>query len=258
MPTYKLFSWNVNGLRAVAKKGFPEYLAACGADCFCLQEIKLQREQMQAPELQFPDYSYWADYAEKKGYSGTAIFSKHEPLSARFGIGADGMGGEGRVVTLEFPEFFLVCCYTPNSQHELARLPHRMNWDAAFREYVSALDKRKPVVMCGDFNVAHNEIDIKNPKSNRGNAGFSDEERESFTRLLDAGFVDTFRALHPDEVKYSWWAYFASARERGIGWRIDYFLVSERLRGAVKSAEIHDQVFGSDHCPVSIELKIDN
>ncbi len=262
----KFVSWNVNGLRAVVKKGFEDIFAEFDADVFALQETKLQEGQI---ELDLPGYyDYWS-YAERKGYSGTAVFSREEPLQVLHGLGVEELDDEGRICALEFPQFWFVDVYTPNAQNELARIDHRMTWDDAFRSFCKGLEGGtapagaeaptgpKPVVMCGDFNVAHNEIDLKNPGPNRGNAGFSDEEREKFTRLVDAGFVDTFRALHPDEVgAYSWWSYRFNARKNNAGWRIDYFLVSEALRAQVEAARIHSDVMGSDHCPVSLELAV--
>jgi exodeoxyribonuclease-3 len=245
----KLVSWNVNGLRAIVKKGFEEIFSNFDADVFCLQETKLSEGQI---DLSFDGYeSYW-NYADKKGYSGTAIFTRKKPLKVTTGIGLEQHDHEGRVVTLEFDDFYLVDVYTPNAQTELARLSYRMEWERDFMTYVCALDKRKPVVICGDMNVAHNEIDLKNPASNHNNPGFTDKEREAFTRLLEAGFNDTYRTLHPDEVQYSWWSYRFRAREKNIGWRIDYFLVSNRLMKRVADASIHSDITGSDHCPVSI------
>ena len=247
----KLISWNVNGLRACEGKGFSDVFSQLDADFFCLQETKMQQGQL---DLDFPGYdSYW-NYAEKKGYSGTAIFTRHKPLAVTTGIGIDEHDHEGRVVTLEMEQFFLVCVYTPNSQDELKRLDYRMRWEDDFQAYLRALDAKKPVVVCGDMNVAHEEIDLKNPKSNRRNAGFTDEERQKFSQLLAAGFTDTFRWLHPDEVTYSWWSYRFQARQKNAGWRIDYFLVSDRLRPAVKEANIHTDILGSDHCPVELLL----
>ena len=248
----KFVSWNVNGLRACMTKGFMDRFNELNADFFCLQETKLSDGQLQ---LDLPGYhQYWC-YAEKKGYSGTAIFARQEPLTVSYGIGRADMDNEGRVITLEYDTFFLVTCYTPNAQRGLARLDHRMAWDEAFRGYLKELDARKPVILCGDLNVAHQEIDLKNPKSNRGNAGFSDEERESFGKTLDSGFVDTFRHLYPDVTgRYSWWSYMYHARENNAGWRIDYFLVSERLKDSICQADIHSDILGSDHCPVSLEL----
>ena len=249
----RLISWNVNGLRACVGKGFAEAFKALDADFFCLQETKMQAGQL---DLQFDGYrSYW-NYADKKGYSGTAIYTRHEPLSVSYGIGIDEHDHEGRVITLEMPQFYLVTVYTPNSQDGLRRLDYRMRWETDFQNYLHQLDARKPVVVCGDMNVAHEEIDIKNPKTNRHNAGFTDEERAAMTRLLGSGFVDTFRYLHPDEVTYSWWSYRFRAREKTAGWRIDYFGVSERLAPQVAEARIHTQVMGSDHCPVEVDLAL--
>lgn len=249
----RLISWNVNGLRAVAKKGFEDLFYGLEADIFCLQETKLQEGQI---ELNLPGYETYWNYAEKKGYSGTAVFTKHTPLSVTCGLGIPEHDTEGRVLTLEFEEFFLVCVYTPNAQDELKRLPYRMDWEDAFRDFVSALDVKKPVIICGDLNVAHQEIDLKNPKSNRGNPGFSDEERAKFSELLAAGFTDTFRYLYPDtEGAYSWWSYRMNAREKGVGWRIDYFLVSDRLRENIDKAFICAEIYGSDHCPVGLDIE---
>ena len=250
----RFISWNVNGLRACMGKGFQEFFDRMDADFFCLQETKLQEGQI---EMNLSDRQQYWNYAEKKGYSGTAIFAKQEPLSVRYGVGVEQLDTEGRMVTLEYPEFFLVTCYTPNAQRELARLDHRLVWDGAFRNYLVALDQQKPVIVCGDLNVAHQEIDLKNPKSNRGSAGFSDEERASFTKLLDAGFTDTFRYLNPDAIgAYTWWSYMFKAREKNAGWRIDYFLVSNRLADKIKAAPIYSEILGSDHCPVGLELDI--
>lgn len=248
----KFISWNVNGLRACDGKGFRDVFAKLDADFFCLQETKMQAGQL---DLEFPNYrSYW-NSAEKKGYSGTAIFSRHAPESVSYGLGLEEHDNEGRVITLEMPDFYLVTVYTPNSQDGLRRLDYRMAWDDAFRAYLQKLDTLKPVVVCGDLNVAHTEIDLKNPKNNRKNAGFTDEERAKFSELLSAGFVDTFRHFHPNlEGAYSWWSYRFKAREKNAGWRIDYFLVSERLREKLVSAKIHDDVFGSDHCPVEVTI----
>ena len=250
----KLVSWNVNGLRACMGKGFVEVFAAADADLFCVQETKLQQGQIDfAPE----GYQAYWNYAEKKGYSGTAVFTRRTPLSVRYGLGILEHDQEGRVIALEFPEFWFVCVYTPNAQAELTRLSYRMQWEDDFRAYLMALDKEKPVVVCGDLNVAHQEIDLKNPKTNRGSAGFTDEERGKFTELLAAGFADTFRTLHPDTLHaYTWWSYRFKARERNTGWRIDYFLTSNRLLPQVKEAAIHPDVLGSDHCPVSLELEL--
>ena len=248
----KFVSWNVNGLRACAGKGFEDIFRNLDADFFCLQETKMQSGQL---DMQFDGYqSYW-NYAEKKGYSGTAIFSRHQPLSVRYGIGVEEHDHEGRVITLEMPSFFLVTAYVPNSQDGLRRLDYRMKWEDDFRKYLKGLDSQKPVILCGDLNVAHKEIDLKNPKTNRRNAGFTDEEREKFSTLLDSGFADTFRSLHPDDVVYSWWSYRFRAREKNAGWRIDYFVVSDRLLPDVVSANIHTEIMGSDHCPVELELK---
>ena len=250
----KFISWNVNGLRACMGKGWQDFFNEIDADFFCLQETKLQEGQI---ELDLPGYEQYWNYAEKKGYSGTAIFAKHSPLSVRYGIGVPELDTEGRLITLEYPEFFLVTCYTPNAQRELARIDHRMAWDAAFRNFLKELDAQKPVIVCGDLNVAHQEIDLKNPKTNRGNAGFSDEERGSFTETLALGFTDTFRHLYPDVTgAYSWWSYMFKAREKNAGWRIDYFLVSDRVKEQISSATIHADILGSDHCPVGLELDI--
>ena len=250
----KLISWNVNGLRACVGKGFVDIFRLMDADVFCLQETKLQEGQI---DLDLPDYHCYWNYAEKKGYSGTAMFLKREPLAVTYGIGIDKHDREGRVITAELEDCFVVTVYTPNSQNELARLDYRMEWEDAFREYLMGLDRRKPVVVCGDLNVAHTEIDLKNPKTNRMNAGFTDEERAKFGALLESGFTDTFRLLYPDaEGVYSWWSYRFHAREKNAGWRIDYFLVSDRLRDAVKQATIHADIFGSDHCPVGLELEM--
>ena len=249
----KLVSWNVNGLRACLGKGFLDYCARENADIICLQETKLQPEQA---VFELDGYHRFFYSAEKKGYSGTAIFSRHEPLSVTYGVGLDELDHEGRMITLEFEKFYLVTCYTPNAQEGLKRIDHRLSWDDAFRERLVELDAKKPVVACGDLNVAHQEIDLKNPGPNRGNPGFSDEERESFTRLLDAGFTDTFRFRNPALAgAYSWWSYRFHAREKNAGWRIDYFLVSNRLQNAIEAAPIYDEIFGSDHCPVGLELK---
>lgn len=249
----KLISWNVNGLRACLNKDFEKSFAELDADVFCLQEIKLKEGQTDyAPDGY---YCFW-NYAQKPGYSGTAMFTKQKPINVTYGIGMEKHDSEGRVITAEFDEFYLITCYTPNSQNELARLGYRMEWEDDFRDYLIGLDKNKPIVLCGDLNVAHNEIDLKNPKTNRKNAGFTDEEREKMTRLLDSGFVDTFRFLHPDtEGEYSWWSYRFKAREKNAGWRIDYFIVSERLKEAVSKAEIHQEIFGSDHCPIELVLE---
>lgn len=248
----KLISWNVNGLRAVAGKGFADIFTELDADFFCLQETKLQPGQL---DMEFLGYtSYW-NSADKKGYSGTAIYTREEPLRATYGIGMDLHDHEGRVITLEMPDFYLVNVYTPNSQDGLKRLEYRMVWENAFREYVCGLAERKGVLICGDMNVAHQEIDLKNPATNHFNAGFSDEERGKMTELLDAGFIDTWRHMHPDEVKYSWWSYRMAARERNVGWRIDYFLASRKMEGRLVSSDIHNEIFGSDHCPVELVIK---
>ncbi len=248
----KLISWNVNGLRACAGKGFGESFKALDADVVCLQETKMQAGQL---DLEFDGYeSYW-NYADKKGYSGTAIYTRVKTLSVSNDIGIDEHDHEGRVITMEFDDFYLVCVYVPNSQDELKRLTYRMKWEDDFRSYVSGLAEKKGVVICGDLNVAHNDIDIKNPSSNRHNAGFTDEERGKFNALLGAGFVDSWRMLNPDTVKYSWWSYRFKARERNAGWRIDYFIVSESMKDRISGAEIHNEIFGSDHCPVELDLK---
>ena len=248
----KMISWNVNGLRAVMQKGFMEVFAELDADLFCLQETKLQEGQI---EMDLPGYHQYWNYAEKKGYSGTAVFSRQEPLSVRKGIGVEEFDHEGRVITLEFPEFRFITVYTPNSQDELQRLPYRMQWEDAFLAYIQRLDQEKPVIFCGDLNVAHREIDLKNPKTNQHNAGFTREERDKMTALLENGFVDTFRYFHPEEEDaYSWWSYRFHAREKNAGWRIDYFIVSERLKDRLTAACIHPEVFGSDHCPVELQI----
>ena len=248
----KFISWNVNGLRAVYGKGFSDIFVELDADFFCLQETKLSAGQL---DLEFPGYtSYW-NYADKKGYSGTAIYTRNLPLSVSYGIGVDEFDHEGRVITLEMDEFYLVDVYTPNSQDGLKRLDWRMAWEDAFRAYVCGLAQKKGVIICGDMNVAHQEIDLKNPATNHFNAGFSDEERAKMSEMLSAGFRDSWRSLHPDEVKYSWWSYRMAARERNVGWRIDYFLVSENFADRIVSADIHNEVFGSDHCPVELVIK---
>lgn len=249
----KMISWNVNGLRACLGKGFLEYLKETEADIFCIQESKLQEGQV---DLELPGYHQYWNYAEKKGYSGTAMFTRTEPISVTYGIGIEKYDGEGRVITAEFPEYYVVTCYTPNSQSELARLDYRMGWEDAWLSWLKKLEEKKPVIFCGDLNVAHKEIDLKNPKTNRKNAGFTDEEREKFSRLLDAGFIDTYRYFYPDqEGVYSWWSYRFKAREKNAGWRIDYFCVSESLKDHLESASIHTEVLGSDHCPVELNLK---
>ena len=249
----KLVSWNVNGLRACAGKGFEQAFLSLDADFFCLQETKMQEGQL---DLQFPGYtSYW-NYAEKKGYSGTAIYTRHQPLSVSYGIGIEQHDHEGRVITLETADFYLVCVYTPNSQDGLKRLDYRMTWEDDFQNYVKQLDKSKPVIICGDLNVAHEEIDLKNPKTNRKNAGFTDEERQKMTQFLSAGFTDTFRFFHPETTDiYSWWSYRFRAREKNAGWRIDYFITSQRLNSRLKEANIHTDIYGSDHCPVSLVME---
>ncbi len=250
----KLISWNVNGIRACMKKGFLDYFKEVDADIFCIQETKLQEGQI---ELDLEGYyDYW-NYAEKKGYSGTAVFTKKKPLSVKYGVGIEEHDKEGRVITLEYKDFYLVNVYTPNSQRELARLEYRMDWEDMFRNYLLELDSKKPVIICGDLNVAHKEIDLKNPSTNRKNAGFTDEERGKMTELLNSGFIDTFRYFYPDkEEAYTWWSYITKARERNAGWRIDYFLVSKELEDRLIAAEIHSDVMGSDHCPVVLEIKL--
>lgn len=250
----RLISWNVNGIRACCDKGFRDSFKALDADFFCLQETKMQKGQL---DLSFEGYtSYW-NYAEKKGYSGTAIFTRHQPLNVTYGIGIDEHDHEGRVITLEMENFFLVTVYTPNSQDGLKRLDYRMNWEDDFRAYIKNLDSKKPVLVCGDLNVAHKEIDLKNPKTNRMNAGFTDQEREKFQTLLDAGFIDTFRYFYPDmENIYSWWSYRFKAREKNAGWRIDYFVASARLADKLQGAKIHTEIFGSDHCPVEVTIDL--
>ena len=248
----KLISWNVNGLRACVQKGFLDFFQKADADIFCIQESKLQEGQI---SLDLPGYYQYWNYAQKKGYSGTAIFTRQEPLTVTYGIGIPEHDTEGRVITLEFPEFYMVTCYTPNSQNELARLPYRMQWEDAFRGYLLSLDAKKPVILCGDLNVAHQEIDLKNPKTNRQNAGFTDEERGKMTELLESGFTDTFRHFYPDQENiYSWWSYRFKAREKNAGWRIDYFITSKRLDDKLTDAKIHTDIFGSDHCPVELTL----
>ncbi len=250
----KLISWNVNGLRACVTKGFLDFFKEIDADIFCIQESKLQAGQI---DLQLEGYHQYWNYAVKKGYSGTAIFTKKEPMSVAYGIGIEEHDQEGRVITLEYPEFYMVTVYTPNSQNELARLSYRMEWEDAFLAYLKGLEEKKPVIFCGDLNVAHKEIDLKNPKSNRMNPGFTDEERGKFTTLLESGFVDTFRHFYPDmEQIYSWWSYRFKSREKNTGWRIDYFCVSEALREKLQGAKIHTQIMGSDHCPVELEIAL--
>ena len=255
MDALKLISWNVNGLRAVVGKGFMDIFNELDADIFCLQETKLQAGQI---ELDLPGYEQYWNYAERKGYSGTAVFTRIHPLSAAYGMGIAEHDMEGRVITLEYDKFYLVNVYTPNSKDGLARLPYRMEWEDDFRAYLKGLEKTKPVVLCGDLNVAHEEIDLKNPKTNRKNAGFSDEERAKMTELLEAGFIDTFRYFYPDKTgEYSWWSYRFNARKNNAGWRIDYFIVSDVLKDQLESASIHQEIFGSDHCPVELKLKFD-
>ena len=248
----KLVSWNVNGLRACLTKGFMDSFHALDADIFCLQETKLQEGQH---DLDLPGYHQYWNYAEKKGYSGTAMFTKEEPLNVSYGIGVEEHDLEGRVITAEFPDFYVIVVYVPNAQRELTRLEYRQEWEAAFLQYILKLEEKKPVIYCGDLNVAHQEIDLKNAKSNRGNAGFTDEERACFTKVLESGYVDSFRYLYPDRKDaYSWWSYMFHAREKNAGWRIDYFVVSEKLKDRIKEASIHPEVMGSDHCPVELEL----
>lgn len=249
----KLVSWNVNGLRACIKKGFENVFSDLDADIFCLQETKLQTGQV---ELELPGYGQYWCCAEKKGYSGTAVFTRVKPLSVSYNLGIAEHDKEGRVITAEFDSFFLVCVYTPNAQDGLKRLDYRMGWEDAFREHVMRLNVEKPVIICGDLNVAHNEIDLKNPKGNRNNPGFTDAERGKFTQLLEAGLVDTFRYLHPDAQEFSWWSYRFNAREKNIGWRIDYFLTGEQIKGLIVNAKIHSQIYGSDHCPVELEIEL--
>lgn len=250
----KLISWNVNGIRACVKKGFIDYFKDVDADVFCIQESKLQEGQI---ELELEGYHQYWNYAEKKGYSGTAIFTKKQPITVTYGLGIEEHDNEGRVITAEYEDYFVVTCYTPNSKSELERLDYRMVWEDAFRNHLLALDAKKPVMVCGDLNVAHKEIDLKNPKTNRRSAGFTDEERDKMTLLLEAGFVDTFRYLYPDVTgAYSWWSYLGKARERNAGWRIDYWCVSERLKENIKEAEIHAEILGSDHCPVMLEIEV--
>ena len=251
----KFISWNVNGIRACITKGFKEVFEELDADFFCIQESKLQEGQV---ELELPGYRQYWNYAEKKGYSGTAIFTKHEPLSVTYGLNIEEHDKEGRVITLEYDKFYMVTVYTPNSKDGLLRLDYRMTWEDAFREYLNRLSEDKPVIVCGDLNVAHEEIDLKNPSSNHKNAGFTDEERGKFTELLNSGFTDSFRYLHPEDVEYSWWSYRFKARERNAGWRIDYFLVSDSIKDKIDSASIHQEIFGSDHCPVELDLNINN
>ena len=250
----KLISWNVNGLRACMQKGFMDFFNEVNADIFCLQETKLQEGQI---HMDIPEYEQFWNYAQKKGYSGTAIFSKAAPLSVKLGLGVEELDTEGRLITLEYPDFYMVTCYTPNAQRELARIEHRMLWEDAFAGYLSELDKQKPVIICGDLNVAHQEIDLKNPSSNRGNAGFSDQERSCFSNLLSKGFTDTFRYLNPDVTgAYTWWSYMFNARKNNSGWRIDYFLVSDRIADKITATPIYSDILGSDHCPVGLEINL--
>lgn len=250
----KFISWNVNGIRAIYKKGFEEFFKSIDADIFCIQETKMQEGQF---DIAFPGYTLYMNSAIKKGYSGTAIFTKVKPISCTYGINIEEHDQEGRVITLEFDKFYLVDVYVPNSQRELTRLEYRMKWEDDFRNYLKKLDKIKPVIMCGDLNVAHNEIDLKNPKQNRKNAGFTDEERDKMTVLLENGFIDTYRYLYPDkENAYTWWSYMANSRQKDIGWRIDYFIVSERIKKDIKDAKIYSDVMGSDHCPVGLEIEV--
>ena len=249
----KLISWNVNGFRACLNKGFEQFFKDTDADFFCIQETKMQPEQATFDADGY--HQYWYS-AEKKGYSGTAIFTKHEPISVKYGLGIDEHDHEGRAITLEYDDFYLLCVYTPNAQRELARLDYRMEWEDALRNYIKSLDEKKPVIYCGDLNVAHEEIDLKNPKTNHFSAGFSDEERGKFTELLQSGFCDTFRTLYPEKVEYSWWSYMYHAREKNVGWRIDYFVVSERIMDKVKDSRIFTHIMGSDHCPVGLEIEL--
>ena len=250
----KLVSWNVNGLRAVMGKGFMDSFKALDADVFCLQETKLQEGQI---ELDLPGYTQYWNYAEKKGYSGTAVFTKIKPLKVTYGIGAPEHDHEGRVITLEFEDFYFITVYVPNSQRELTRLAYRQEWERDFLKYICGLEKSKPVIYCGDLNVAHKEIDLKNPKSNHGNAGFTDEERECFTKVLDSGYTDTFRCFYPDKAEvYSWWSYMFHSREKNAGWRIDYFVASDKLKDKLIDAKIHTDIFGSDHCPVELDINL--
>lgn len=248
----KLISWNVNGIRACITKGFNDFFNEINADVFCIQETKLQENQADA--IQFEGYYRYINCAVKKGYSGTMVFTKQKPLSVSYGLGIEEHDQEGRIITLEYDKFYLVCCYTPNSKRELERLNYRMTWEDEILKYFKRLEENKPVVYCGDLNVAHEEIDIKNPKTNHFSAGFTDEEREKMTRLLSSGFIDTYRYLYPDKVEYSWWSYMRQAREKNIGWRIDYFIVSDSLKEKIKDAKIHTEIYGSDHCPVELDL----
>ena len=250
----RFISWNVNGLRACMQKGFLDFFENADADFFCLQETKLQEGQI---DLNLPGYEQYWCYAQKKGYSGTAIFTKHTPISVQYGIGVEALDTEGRLITLEYPDYYLVTCYTPNAQRGLARIDHRLAWEQLFLDYLCRLDQKKPVILCGDLNVAHNEIDLKNPSSNRGNAGFSDQERACFSKLLQSGFTDSFRHLYPDTTgAYTWWSYMFNARANNAGWRIDYFVVSNRLADKITAAPIYSDIYGSDHCPVGLELNL--
>ena len=249
----RLISWNVNGLRAVVNKGFKDIFNSFDADVFCLQETKMQPEQL---DIEFDGYYKYMNSAVRKGYSGTAVFTKIKPINVTYGIGIEEHDQEGRVITIEFDKFYLVNCYTPNSGRELARLDYRQNWEDDFRKYLANIDKIKPVILCGDLNVAHEEIDLKNPKTNHHNAGFTDEERGKMTNLLDSGFIDSFRYLHPDAQEYTWWSYMGGARSKNIGWRIDYFIVSNKLKDNIKHAGIHQEVMGSDHCPVELQIEV--
>lgn len=249
----KLVSWNVNGIRACVQKGFYEFFQQMDADIFCIQETKMQPGQL---ELNSEGYYQYMNSAVRKGYSGVMVFTKQKPLSVRYGMGIEQHDQEGRLITLEYDNFYFIGCYTPNSKDELARLSYRMEWEDAFRNYIKRLDAQKPIVLCGDLNVAHQEIDLKNPKTNRGSAGFSDEERAKLSELLNSGFIDTYRYLYPEKIEYSWWSYRFKARERNAGWRIDYFIVSERLKNRIQEAKIHTDVTGSDHCPVSLEIML--
>ena len=249
----KLISWNVNGLRACITKGFEDFFKESDADMFCIQETKMQEDQ--AEEIQYEGYHRYMNSAVKKGYSGTMVFTKQEPISVTYGLGIEEHDQEGRIITLEYDKFYLVCCYTPNSKRELERLDYRMVWEDEIRKYLKKLDEKKPVIYCGDLNVAHEEIDIKNAKSNRGNCGFTDEERGKMTELLESGFIDTFRYKYPDRTDaYSWWSYMGHAREKNVGWRIDYFIVSDRLKDKISDAKIHPEVMGSDHCPIELDI----
>ncbi len=249
----KLISWNVNGLRACITKGFEDFFKEIDADIFCMQETKMQENQ--ADEIQYEGYIRYMNSAIKKGYSGTMVFTKKEPLSVTYGLGIEEHDQEGRIITLEYPDFYFICCYTPNSKRELERLDYRMIWEDEIRKYMKKLEEKKPVVYCGDLNVAHEEIDIKNPKTNHRSAGFTDEERNKFTQLLNSGFIDTYRYLYPKKVEYSWWSYMHQAREKNIGWRIDYFVTSESLKDNIKDAKIHTEVLGSDHCPIELDIE---